>query len=221
MPEINAKQFSIWSKYLFNWENVVRPKIKRAKVLSEIAASLQNWVDLHGFLFLNIFSKEDRRIIDKLLDDYNRIDNSNSTVLDGVYGLKFEGSEIDIIAPLDMPSEEYIDDQITFGIGPLIWVGILGVVIIGSLFGVSTIMSNRPAVIEAKMKRNLVAAHKEIMDSSPEIVALYSKLLDDNKEQLEEAGLLGDLLGVGSGKLIAAAIGIGVLLFAFMRGRKS
>ena len=52
---------------------------------------------------------------------------------------------------------------------------------------------------------------------SPEMQAALAKLLEANRERLQEAGLLDQLLGGGSGAVIAGAIAIGIVIYAYTR----
>lgn len=216
--EINEQQYAQWLSYTKVWENRVRPKVRKAILYAEIARDFQRWLDVHGVLFPTVFTNEDNKRITELVDVYNRIDRANSKVEDGVYGLKFEGGIMDIIAPVHMHQEQYQEDRVTgFGVHPLIWVGVIGAVIVGAVVAISALVKSISENTIVNTERKLVEAHKEIAELSPEMQNLYANMLDDKKEKLKEAGLLDKLLGSGSGGMIAAALAIGVILYAYSR----
>lgn len=214
----SEQQLAQWDSYSQLWEGTVRPHVQRAILMSEIARDFQAWLDLHGVMFPTVFSSADNTHIQKLVDAYNRIDRANGKTEAGTYGLKFTPGKIDIIAPVEMPLEEYQADMVTgFGFHPLLWVAAIGAVVVGAIFGTAHLIDTYAKSTTANTKQKIVESVKEISEMSPQMQAALAKLLEDNRDRLEEAGLLDQLLGTGSGALIAAAVGIGIVLFAYSR----
>lgn len=218
--EISEQQLAQWRAYANNWENSVRPSVQKAILIGEIARDFQEWADAHGIMFPTIFNSADNEKLLKLADVYNRIDRSNMKVEGGTYGLKFEGGKIDIIAPISMNPEEYQSDQVTgFGIGPLIWIAVIGVVIIGGILATSYLVEQFAKKTGKDTQKKIVESAKEISEMSPEMQAALAKLLEANRDRLQQAGLLDQLLGGGSGAMIAGAIAIGVIIYAYTRSK--
>lgn len=169
-------------------------------------------------MFPTIFSSADNTHIQKLVDAYNRVDRANGKVEAGTYGLKFDAGKMDIIAPVEMPLEEYQADMVTgFGVHPLIWVAAIGAVIVGAILGTAHLIDTYAKNTTANTKQKIVESVKEISELSPEMQAALAKLLEENRDRLEEAGLLDQLLGTGTGGMIAAAVAIGIVLYAYTR----
>ena len=216
--EISEQQLAQWRAYADNWTNSVRPSVQKAILLGEIARDFQEWCDAHSIMFPTVFSSADNEKLIKLADVYNRIDRSNMKVENGTYGLKFTGGKMDIIAPIGMNPEEYQGDQVTgFGIGPLIWIAVIGVVVIGGILATSYLVKQFANKTGKDTEKKIVESAKEISEMSPEMQAALAKLLEANRERLQEAGLLDQLLGGGSGAVIAGAIAIGIVIYAYTR----
>lgn len=219
--EPSEQQLNEFLRFSQHWKSVVVPRIIRASQISDIAQIFQNWATAHGVLFVDIFSAQDKDRIIKLLLTMDKMDRCLNSVISGTYGLKFnEDKTVDIIAPLDMPLEEYQNDMITgFGVHPLIWVAVVGIVIVGSIWGVSAIIDATAKTAAIETEHKIIEGARQISEMSPEMQAALGKLIDQNRDKLEKAGLLDKLLGTGSGALIAGAIAAGLLLYAYMRSK--
>ena len=202
------------------WNGSIKPKIDRLVLLGNLAQKFQNWADVHGIMFPTIFSQADGQKIAQIVDVYNRINRSILKVEGGTYGLKFTDGKIDIIAPIDMNPEEYQADIVQgFGYHPLLWVAVIGVVVVGAIFATNELVGSMADNTTADTKKKIVDSAKEIAAMSPEMQAALMKLMEENREELEKAGLLDQLLGGGSGMMIAGAIAIGVILYAYTRSK--
>lgn len=228
-------QVEDWKLCTNFWIRKTRPQVKKTIFIYKIAEKFQQWLELHGMLFADAFTNADNTRITSLVDTYNRVDNSISKVDLGVYALGYhEDGIISIVAPTGMNPEEYQDDQLAgFGIAPIIPIIIKGLIwgatIVGGLWQVKGIVheANKPEAIAAEAKlmegKMLHQITKNFETLTPEMQKLAMKKLAEYRPELVAAGLnpgwLDKLLGEGSGMLIAAAVGIGVLLFAYSKSR--
>lgn len=218
--EPNAQQLANWTAYSWAWDNKISKNVHKYILTAEIARDFQTWLDTHGVMFPTVWTSQDQTNANKIIDVFNRIDRANDKVEQGVYGLKFTEWKLDIIAPLDMPQEEYQSDIVTgFGLHPLIWVGVIGAVVVGSIVATSHLLDSIAKNETAKTSTKIVESAKEIANMSPEMQAALARLIEANKEKLQQAGLLDKLLGGGSGLMIAGAIAIGVIIYAYTRSK--
>jgi hypothetical protein len=224
MPDPTPQQIQDWKKYRTTWINQVRPAIKKMILVGEFAEEFQEWAEVHGVLFVDIFNNADDTRISQLVDTYNRVDRAISKVDLGVYALRYspEG-RIDIVAPLGMDPEEFQADMLS-GFGAVIPVIIVGLIVAGtivaSIWAVSEYHKSTAKIESSNSIKKIVAGAKEIAAMSPEMQKALASLIEKNKEKLKEAGLLDQLLGGGAGKMIAIAIAAGVLLFAYSKRSK-
>ncbi len=216
--EITEQQLAKWNTFKSGWISRVRPAVQKTLLTAEVARDFQAWLDMHGVLFPTVFNQADSQKITDLIDKFNRCERAIAKVEEGVYGLKFYDGKIDIIAPTDMPAEEYSNDVVTFE-GALIWVGVIGVVVVSAIIATSLLIETIAGDERIRLAEKMLDAADEINDMSPEMQAAFKELVEENEEKLKEAGILDKLLGGGSGMLIAGAIAAGILLFAYLRRR--
>lgn len=230
------EQVADWKACTTYWVNKTRPQVKKTIFIYKIAEIFQQWLELHGMLFADVFTSSDKTRVKSLIDTYNRVDNSIAKVDLGVYALGYhEDGIISIVAPVGMNPEEYQNDQLaSFGVGPLIPIIIKGLIwgatIVGGLWQVKGIVheANKPEALAAEAKlmegKMIHQVTKNFDSLTPEMQKLAMKKLLEYRPELAAAGLdtgwLDKLLGAGTGKIIGIAIAAGILLYAYSKRSK-
>lgn len=217
MPDPTPQQISIWSKWRNHWSSKIRPLTKRTIAICEYSARLQVLLDSLNFP-ANVWDDAKTEDIKTIVDVFNRIESSVSKVDLQIYGLNFHDDDFDIVAPIGHPGDEFDSDVVNFGF-VFILIG-LGMIALGAGLKVSEHLERREKIRINDQKLEIAKTIKEAGGSAPEIKAAIDDFNEDNKDLAKEAGIFDMLFGEGSGMMIAAALGIGVLLFAFMQGRK-
>ena len=218
-PEELAK----WSSFVAYFGTRVRPEVNQAVSISELAADAHVFAANLG-LGITVFTQAQYAEIQKLIDVYNRLDRSNMAVEIGRYGLSFKQADIDILVPESTPAEEYEQDVITgFGITPIIWVAVVGVLVVAGVWPVSKFLEAKAKKTKADAARDLIAADKEIAKLPEDVRDAWSEFKEQNKEKIEQVGLLDQLFGSGFGSTIAMFFGVGLLIYVgskVLQGRK-
>jgi len=215
------QQIALWDSWRKRWDKKIRPLTKQTLAICEYSAKLQVFLDDLNFP-VNIWDDSKTEDIKYILDVFNRVESSVSKVDLQIYGLRFDNDDIDIMAPPNMTSEQILDDEFilqeTFGF-VFIVIGI-GLIVLGGVLKVSEHVARRETFRINEQKLGYAKIMKDTGASSPEIKAAVDDFNVENKDLIGEAGLLDTIFGGGSGLMISAALGIGLLLFAFMQGRR-
>lgn len=218
MPEPTQTQISTWNKWRKRWNATLRPLTVRTVAICEYSAKLQ--VLLDGLNYpATVWDDAKTADIKRLIDVYNRIESSVSKVDLQQYGLNFHNGDFDVMAPPDFPGDEYDADKVqNFGF-VFILIG-MGMIVLGSALKISEHLERRETARINTQKIEVATVLKDAGASAPEIKAALDDFNTENKPLIDAAGLLDTVFGGGTGTMIAAALGIGVLIFAYAKGKK-
>lgn len=217
--EPTPQQLSRWKEFTSFWKNKVRPSMVKAVATYEVGASLQTFLNSWNYP-AQVFLDDDTTRIKKNIDTFNRIDRCISKANIGKYGVRFNvENDIDILAPMSMPAEEYQSDEVVGFSALFLTVVAVGALVVGATWAISKLIEAHNKMITSMMYKRVI----EIVEQRPEMAGPLNEALkgwvEENKPQLKVSGLLDKFLGRGSGMIIAAAVGIGVLLFAYSKTR--
>lgn len=213
------QQLANWNAAKNYFANQTSGKVERLILVAEIARDFQAWCDVHGVMFPTVFSAQDNIKVKEIVDTYNKILRAIDKVEQGVYGLNFVNDKIDVVAPFEMPQEEYQTDMVVGFGNPLIWLG-AGALVIGGILAVAHLVRSFSETETSRLTSKIIDSAEEISEMSPELKTALAKLVSDNKDKLDKAGLLDKILGENSGFIIAGAIAAGILLFAYLQRRR-
>ena len=216
MPDPTPQQIAEWNRFTSHWKNKIRPSINQTLALCEFAAGMQIGLTELGEQ-TDVYTEEDNQKLQKLLSVYNRMDRAIGKVDLGIYGVQFVDNDIDIQAPLSMSSDEYTPDIVTGfeGIGVSI---VIGALVVGGIWGISALMDSHDNMIKTMVKLKVLEKYKSVPGMIPQVTEWLNNYLGVNEEKAKEAGLWDQIKGnLG---MIAAAIAAGILLFAYMKGKK-
>ena len=218
MTDPTQQQVATWNKWRKRWNSKIRPLTIRMVASGEYCARLQVFLNSLNFP-AKVWDDEKTTDIKTLIDVYNRIESTVSKVDLQQYGLKFYEHDFDILAPPDYPGDEYEADKVeTFGF-LFILIG-MGMIVLGGALKISEHLERRETARINEQKLAVAKVVKDAGGSAPEIKAAIDDFNTENKRLIDAAGLLDTVFGGGSGTMIAAAVGIAVLVFAYAKGRK-
>lgn len=222
MPEPTPAQIAEWENFVSYFDAKLGPKLLRLKAIAEVSSRLQTLLNSIG-ADISIFDKDDASEVDAIFDLYNRMSNSINKVKAETYGVNFINGDIDIMAPAHFTNEQIMEDEIIIhepmGAVGLIIIGV-GMIVIGGALKVSEHIERRETLERQKLQLKLGNLLKNSGNMAPHIAEAIKKFALANKPAIEQAGIGNLLFGEHGKTMIAAAIGIGILLFAFMQGRK-
>jgi len=209
--EATPLEVAAWDEYKSYYDRVLAPAVLRAKTAAEIANEAQRVVDKHNIKGL-VFDSADMARIGNLLNRANILGRYISAVEAGKYGIRLSNGDIDIMAPSDMPADEYAADLYPAGLGiaVIIWVIVAGVLIGGALWLVSKILKDQANKIQKENEQRLIAADIEMMKQPDPARRDWIDMKKATKPAAKEAGILAKFFGSD----ISSAIGIGLLVFA-------
>jgi len=217
MPNPTPQEIAIWSKFRNKWMKKIRPLTLQTIAISEYSAKLQVLLDGLNYQ-ANVWNDEKTGDVKQIVDAFNRIESCISKVDLQKYGLKFHDGDFDILAPVGYPDDEYQQDVVNFGFVFII-IG-LGMIALGVALKVSEHLERREKIRINDQKLEIAKVLKESGAAAPEIKAAIDDFNVENESLIKESGIFGSIFGEGTGTMLAAAIGISVLLFAFLKGRK-
>lgn len=220
-----------WSKWVDFYEQKVTRSIVAVQLAAGFAADTQTFLDRRG-LNLSIgpvFTQDDLERTQTLLNVYNTLGRLMTGVNSSKYGIRLAQGDIDILAPPDMPVEEYRQDKLeAFGAIPLIiYAIVVGATLVGGLWATSNIIKSQADRDFTKYKNNLIQADKEMMQKAPDVRAAWIQHRKEMERQENESkkttGWLIDIFGskIGGGIAAGALVLIGLLALRFIpRGKK-
>lgn len=224
MPEATPQQIALYERTTARFQNRTRPKIERLIYTRDYCQKLQAlFNDLN--VPITVWTASDDGQIKNILDMYNRLDRCFGKVQMQVYGVRFvnNNNDFDIMAPAHMNAEQITDDEIhimeTFGAVGLIIIGV-GLIVAGLTLKVVDHLDERETTKRLDIRARIAEAMAKVPELAPQIQSTIEQFKHEEKELSDKAGLTDLLFGSKGGVMIAAALGIGVLLFAFMKGRK-
>jgi hypothetical protein len=215
----NPKQLRRWNEWRNHWISSVRPLTVRAIAICEYSKKLHELLQGLNFPSDHLWNDEKESGIKKIVDVYNRADRAASKVELKTYGLRFYDNDFDIMAPSSMTQEEVDSDHVTLGGLVLMIIG-AGMIVIGLALKVSEHLERRERQVINDQKLEIAKTLKNAGASAPAIKDAIDGFNLENNQLAKKAGLVDLLFGSSSGMWLAGALGIGVLLFAYTKGRK-
>lgn len=210
-----------WAKWVKFYEGLVTGSVVRSHLAATIAGETQNFLDSHGFQLPTgpIITKTEADETRELLRIYNTVGRVLTGVHSGKYGMKLFQGDIDVLAPPDMPPEEWKGDQL--GVLPIvIYAVIIGATLVGGLWAGSDLMKAKADLEYTKYKTKILEADKAMMAKPPDVRRDWMQRRKDfakmEEKTKEETGILTNIFGSKGGAWITAA-GIALLALVAMR----
>ena len=221
MPDITPTQLTVWNRFLSRLRGNVRTKAIQLINLADFAAKLQEKLDSLN-VPITVFTPAMEPKIQEILDMYNRLDRSASKVEMETYGLQFENGDFHIVAPSHWTPEQTMNDEVilseTF---QGIWVVVgVGLIVVGLSLKALDVWETHEKTVSAEIRKGLIELKAKQPQLGADIDRELDKWYDENKGLAKKAGLLELLFGKEGSMAVAIALGVGVLIFAFSKGRK-
>lgn len=222
MPDtqLTSAQVTEFNRWVNHWRKDIVPKAVAVTNIYNGLFWLQNAVNAIG-ANLTLVSKEDQARVTHHADMYNRVNNSLQKIELGTYGVQFENNDFSITAPAHLQPEQYQDDEVIISetLGWIVPTLVIGGIVIGGTWLVTRTIDKGLDVdfFNAKAALKTIQGMADNPNIAPQIAATAKQWLSQN------SGMLGDL-GLGDALkkpllIVAGALGIGVLIYAFTQGR--
>lgn len=224
MPEATPQQIALYERTTARFQNRTRPRIERLLYTRQYCQKLQALFNDLGVPF-TVWTDSNTGEVEGILDIYNRLDRCFAKVQMQVYGVRFvnNNTDFDIMAPPHMNEEQIMNDEIILmqplGAVGLIIIGV-GLIVAGLTWKVVDHLDEREKTARLDVRARIAEAMAKVPELAPQIQSAIEQFKHEEKDLSDKAGLTDLLFGSKGGVIIAAALGIGVLLFAFMKGRK-
>lgn len=199
-----------WARWAAFYEGPVTQSIVALQTSAGIAADTQTFLHNHNIILPTgpVFTEQDAQRTAGALKIYNTVGRIMIGVNSAKYGIRLSGGDIDILAPPDMPPEEWQGDRL--GAIPLIIYALaVGGVLVAGLWAGSEMMKASADKDATKYKKAILQADKEIMKAAPDVRADWMRRRKDFESQInktkDETGILVDIFGQRGGALIAIA----------------
>jgi len=208
-----------WSKWLAFYEGPVTKAVVHAHTAAKIAGQIQDFLDSKGLTLPTgpVITQEEADKTRSVFTIYNTIGRIMVGVHSGKYGIRIFQGDIDVLAPPDMPKEEYQADQL--GAIPLIvWAIVAGGLLVSGLWAGSEMMKANADLEYTKYKNAILKADKAIMKQPPDVrndwIQRRQNFEAQTEQVKEKTGILVDIFGSkGSAWITAASIAL-LALFA-------
>lgn len=212
---------SQWARWVEFYEGPLTRSVIAYHLAAGIAADTQTFLTGHGFTRPVVFTQQDELKVKSLLNSYNTIGRILIGVHSAKYGIRLSQGDLDVLAPPDMPKEEYIDDLHTMGGVPLIiWAIVVGATLVSGLWAGSEMMKVTADREFTKYKQAVLKADKEMMKKPPDVRKDWIQRRKDFEKEIgrtkEKTGLLVDIFGTKYGGAIAG-VAIGLVVLVAMR----
>lgn len=222
---------SQWERWVNFYEGPVTEAIVKFHTAATIAGDTQTFLDRHGLLLPTgpVFTAEDAQKVQGTLNIYNALGRILTGVHSWKYGIRIAQGDIDVLAPPDMPLEEWQADRIALGAVPLIIYAIaVGGLLVAGLWAGSEMMKSAAEKDYTKYKTDILKADKAIMKAAPDVRQDWIRRRKDF-EQIEQTtkektGIITDIFGPKMGAALAAVAAGLLVLFALRitpKGKKS
>lgn len=202
-----------WSRWVKYFEGPVTKAVVSYYTAAGIAADTQTFLNRHKLSLPTgpIFTIDEETRVKSLLNAYNTIGRIVTGVHSAKYGIRLANGDLDVLAPPDMPKEEYESDLYTLAAVPLIiWAVVAGAVLVGGLWAGSSMMKSSAEKEFQKYKRDILKADRHMMKQPPEIRSDWMRRRKDFEGQIEKAkqetGFIVDIFGSKGGAWITAAV---------------
>lgn len=210
-----------WARWVEFYEGPLTRSVIAYHLAAGIAADTQTFLTGHGFARPVVFTQTDELKVKSLLNSYNTIGRILVGVHSAKYGIRLTQGDLDVLAPPDMPREEYIDDLHTMGAIPLIiWALATGAILVAGLWAGSSMMKVTADREFVKYKKAVLEADKQMMKQPPDVRKDWISRRKDFEKEInktkETTGLMVDIFGTKGGAAIAA-VAIGLVVLVAMR----
>jgi len=212
-------------RWLNFYEGPVTKAVAGANIAAHVAGMTQDFIDKRQIPGIPpVITMEDADYMRGLLNTYNAVGRIVLGVNAGKYGIKIHQGDIDVLAPPTMPAEEFQDDIIQSmalsGAPLIVWAIVVGVTLVGGLWGGGEMMKASAEKERIKYKRAVLEADKAIMKQPQDVRQDWiQRRRDIEKYEQQEAaktGILADIFGSKGGAWITAAA-IALLALVAMR----
>lgn len=227
MREATPMESSLWFKWVDRFEQTITPAVVRFQLASGFAADTQTWLQARGLGLSGgpIFTQTDLQKVQGTLNTYNALGRIMAAVNSGKYGINVYKGDIDVMAPLSMPKEQWEQDRL--GAAFIIYALAVGGLVAAGMWAWSAIVGNEADKEHAKYKRELLQADKEMMKKPAPVrkewIQFREKLQQQEAETKKQTGVLVDIFGskIGGGIAIGGAVLLGLLALRFLpRGNR-
>ncbi len=200
-----------WAKWVDYFDGPVTKAVVSYYTAAGIAADTQTFTDSYRLPIPPVFTSDDEARVRGLLSAYNTVGRLLTGVHSAKYGIRLTQGDVDILAPPDMPAEDWQVDLYTLGAIPLIIYALAaGAVLISGLWAASSMMESSAQKDFTRYQRAILKADKEIMRQPPDVRRDWIKRRGDFERQVnkvqQETGFLVDIFGAKGGTWITIAV---------------
>jgi hypothetical protein len=208
-----------WQRWVGFYEGSVTKSIVRFHTAATIAGNTQSFLDRHNIALPQgpVFTDDDAKRTQGTLNVYNTIGRILTRVHAWKYGIRIAQGDIDVLAPPDMPPEEWKADQL--GAVPIIIYAIaVGGLLVAGLWAGSEMMKASSDKDYTRYKKSILDADKAIMKQPAPVRSDWIRRRKDfekiEQDTQAKTGILTDIFGAkGAGMLAIAVTGL-LVLFA-------
>ena len=208
-----------WERWVNFYEKPVTEAIVKLQTAAVIAADTQTFLTARKLTLSTgpVFTVEDSEATQNALRVYNTIGRIVLGVHSWKYGIRLAQGDLDVLAPPDMPEEQWQGDRL--GAIPLIIYAIaVGGLVVAGLWAGSEMLKSSAEKDYTHYKKSILQADKAIMKQPAEVRADWIRRRKDfekiEQETKETTGVLTEIFGAKGGAMIAAAVAVVVALIA-------
>lgn len=207
-----------WERWANFYESGVTEAIVKLQTAASFAADTQTFLTSHGLTLSTgpVFTLEDSAATQNELRVYNALGRILLGVHAWKYAIRLSAGDLDVLAPPDMPPEQWQGDRL--GAVPLIIYAIaVGGLLVAGLWAGSEMLKSSAEKDYTRYKKSILEADKAIMKQPAEVRDDWIRRRKDfekiEQETKDKTGVLTDIFGARGGALIAAVVAGLILLF--------
>lgn len=208
-----------WVRWVNFYEGPITKSIISYHLASGIAADTQSFLSNRGLTTPVVFTADDEKRVQSTLKTYNTIGRLLVGVHAAKYGIRLTSGDIDILAPKELPEDEWAGDVLGLGAVPLvIWALAAGAVLVAGLWAGSAMMKSSADRDFIKYKKAVLQADKQMMKQAPDVRRDWAQRRKDFEKEInkteQKTGVLVDIFGAKGGAALVAAAVVLLALFA-------